>query len=165
MPRPLGVIQNSGALLDILQRFGVNRPTQSFILDGDVVPVVLVDSAISFVAAPTPPYKITDWFTAGVLVAPVANTVLADTGPLPVGQYSVQVFIWALEANRHEFQWRDAPNTATLRSQRLQSLVGGEIIQLSTRLNIQNANERFRILNIGNAGVGIEYQSSILAEI
>jgi len=167
LPRPIGVIQNTGFFTDILQRFGVNRPQAPFLLDGDVVPVVLIDSAISFVAAPSPPYGVTDIFTAGVVVAPAAGTILADTGPLPVGAYTIQVFISAGEGNRWLFQWRNVANAADLWTQNLRNAPAADprLIEFSTRLNIENANERFRVLNdlVGTAAV--EYQATILAKI
>ena len=122
---------------------------------------------VSFLASPTPPYSVTDIFTAGVVVAPVANTVLADTGPLPVGAYSIQVFISAGEGNRYLFQWRNAANSADLWTQNMRDAPNADprLIEFSTRLNILNDNERFRVLNgiVGTAAV--EYQASILAKV
>jgi len=166
LPRPIGVIQKPGFFEDILTRFGINRPLAAFQLDGDVVPVILVDSAISFTAAPSPAYGVTDVFTAGIQVAPAINTILADTGPLPVGPYTLQWILVVREQNILAFEWRDAANAVNLWTQRLETPPAGEDMpQFSTRLNVVNVNERFRI-RVASAGTaGIEYQASILAKI
>ncbi len=164
MPNPIGVIQKPGLFEDLLTRLGVNRPIRPFTLDGDVMPVVIVESGISFVAAPTPAYSVQDIFTAGEQTAPAAGTVLADTGQLPVGQYSVQVFLGASEGNTFDFQWRDAPNTATLRNIRLHVPVEAFPLFL-TRFTVENADERLRVLNVGAGNVGQVYNVTILAKI
>jgi len=148
---------------------GVNRPQQPFTLDGNVVPVVLVDSGVSFVAAPTPPYQVTDIFTAGPLVAPIAGTVLADSGPLPAGPYSVQAFVSMGDSNFIQFQWRDVANAASLWTQDMFNIItnvgGPATVQFSARFQVANANERFRVVIPGAGGVGVTYQASILARI
>jgi len=165
LPRPVGVIQNTGFFTEILQRFGVNRPVAPFVLDGDVVPVVLIDSAISFVAAPTPPYGVTDIFTTGPQTAPAAGTVLADTGPLPVGAYTVQFLTTAGEAQVMQMQWRNAANAANLWIMNYNVTVNLDMVVFSTRLNVENANERFRLVNRDVATAAIVYQCTILARI
>ncbi len=166
MPRPIGVIQKPGFFEDILTRFGINRPQQAFMLDGDVVPVILVDSSIAFTAAPTPAYSVTDIFTVGIVVAPAINTILADTGPLPVGPYTVQWILMVRERSILAFEWRDAGNAANLWAQELETPgIGEDMPQFSTRLNIENAGERFRVRVDTGGGVGIQYQASILAKI
>jgi len=164
--RPIGVIQQPGFFEDILRRMGVNRPQQAFTLDGNVVPVVLVDSGVSFVAAPTPPYRVTDRFSLGLVSAPVIDTVLADTGPLPEGPYTVQVMIYVEERAFFEFEWRNAGNTADLINQRITiHPAGGEVFLWNTRFQVENANERFRILNVVAGGVGVGFQATIFARI
>jgi len=168
LPRPIGVIQKPGLTEDILRRLGVNRPGQPFTLDGDVVPVILIDSGVSFVASPTPPYAVTDWFTAGVVVAPAINTILADTGPLPTGSYTVQGIINAGEQNTFTFEWRDAANAANLRGQVFQLSNAGTIdqnVMFSSRFLVENVNERFRIRLNAAGNVGVNYQGTVLARI
>jgi len=147
---------------------GVNRPQQPFTLDGNVVPVVLVDSGVSFVAAPTPPYQVTDIFTNGILTAPAINTILADTGPLPIGPYSVQFTLFAEQEIAMVFEWRDAANAVNLWTQRFGLFTSGVRLpnyDFMTRLTIANAGERFRILMDSAGGVGLDFQASILARI
>ena len=163
----IGVIQKPGLFEDLLRRLGVNRPTRAFTLDGNIVPVVLVESGVSFVASPTPPYEVTDIFTTGLQIAPAAGTVLADTGQLPVGAYSVQVVMTASDGAEFEFQWRNAGNTANLWTQllRLHITSGVAWANVELRLLIANANERFRLLNAQAGGALTRYQASILARI
>ncbi len=163
----IGVVQKPGLFEDLLRRLGVNRPQRPFTLDGNILPVVLVESGVSFVASPTPAYRVSDWFTLGSQLAPPINTVMADTGPLPVGSYSVQIIISFEDVMNWEFQWRDAPNAANLRSTRLRSNIveGPGVLELSTRLLIENANERFRVLNTSAGPAGTNHQASILAKI
>lgn len=167
MPRTVGVVQKPGLFEDILSRLGVNRPLQPFTLDGEIVPVILVDSGVSFVASPTPAYQITDIFTAGVQVAPPVNTVLADTGPLPVGAYTLQILMYCTEdGNDLLFQWRDAPNAANLFQQEIRFGANSMLtFFFQTRLEIKTVNERFRVLNRVVGGVGERFQASIFAKI
>ncbi len=74
----IGRIQSTNfqALLDTL---GITRNNIPFDLRSEVSPVVLVGGTVSFIAPPTPPYGVTDIFTAGELIAPAAATTLADT--------------------------------------------------------------------------------------
>ena len=125
--------------------------------------MVLVGGTVSFVAAPTPPYGVTDIFTTGVQVAPAAGTVLADTGPLPIGAYSIQFVVEAEETADHTIQWRDALNVASLREIRIRINVQKSTFIWTSRFNIENDNERFRVINVGAGGVGTGYQSVILA--
>jgi len=159
----IGVIQKPGLFEDILRRLGVNRPTRPFTLDGNILPVILVDSGVSFVAAPTPAFGVVDIFSAGVLINPAAATVLADTGPLPVGSYTVQVVFSIGEAARLDFEWRDAPNAANLVTHAFRNGTALSSLQFSTRLEVANANERFRVINpaLGAAS----YQVTILAKL
>lgn len=164
MPRPIGVIQKPGLFEDLLRRTGVNRPQQPFVLDGDVVPVILVDSAVSFVAAPTPAYTVPDIFTAGVQIAPAISTVLADTGQLSIGFYTVISLISIGEGARISLQWRDAANAVTLMDH--QFFAGPTLNPFfSARFAIENDNERFRVINNAAGGVGIAYQATLFAKI
>ncbi len=163
MPRPIGVIQIPGKFDSLLRDLGVNRPTQPFVLDGDVVPVILVDSGVAFTAAPTPAYRVQDVFTAGVQVNPAAGAILADTGQLPLGIYSLQVFIDAREQNSYTFEWRDAANAVNLWVQTLGALDDQGLI-FSVRISVDNDNERFRVRTGAASGV-FNYQATILARI
>jgi len=160
----IGRIQSTN-FQSLLTELGITRNNIPFALRSEVTPVVLVGGTVSFVAAPTPAYAVTDVFTIGPTTAPAINTVLADTGPLPIGAYTVQVVIGIEEAQSVEFQWRDAPNTANLWNVRLPTTAEVAVVVFNTRLNVQNDNERFRVLNLIAGGVGVPYQATILAKI
>lgn len=165
MPRTIGVVQRPGLFEDLLSRLGVNRPTQPFTLDGDIVPVILVDSGVAFVASPTPAYRILDWFTAGPQVAPAAGFVMADTGPLPVGDYTVKVIVGSGDVANQALEWRDVPNAATLRRQALNTTPTDRSLDLTVRLRIENAGERFRVVMVLAGVAANTYQVSILAKL
>jgi len=161
----IGRIQSTN-FQSLLTDLGITRNNIPFALRSEVTPVVLVGGTVSFIAAPTPAYGVTDIFTAGIVVAPAVNTILADTGPLPVGAYSVQWILTVREQNILAFEWRNAANSADLWLQRLETPPTGEVMpQFSSRFNVLNDNERFRI-RVASAGTAaIEYQATILARI
>ena len=129
-------------------------------------PVVLVGGTVSFIAAPTPAYGVTDIFTNGVVVDPNIGDLLADTGPLPAGAYSIQIFVSTTETNAIDFQWRNAGNSANLFSQRIQiEPTQGENVQLLVRILTANDDERFRLVTVRAAAVAEEYQGTIFAKI
>jgi len=163
LPRPIGVVQKPGLFEDILTRLGVNRPGQPFMLDGDIVPVILVDSGIAFTAAPTPPYAVTDIFTEGIQSSPPINTVLATTGPLPVGSYTMQFVMEAREQGSFGIEWRNATDTGNLAVIVLSQKTTFGTMMWESRFQIVNASERFRVINLGVGGA--LYSASILARI
>ena len=159
----IGVVQKPGLFEDLLRRLGVNRPMRPFTLDGNILPVVLVESGVAFVAAPTPAYTIPDIFTAGTQVAPAAGFVLADTGPLAIGFYTYQVVAYTTEDAELEIQFRDSANGATLRT----ILVSTDFPQpflFDSRFAIENTNERIRVVNPNAGTAGKNYTVTILAK-
>ncbi len=161
----IGRIQSTN-FQSLLTELGITRNNIPFALRSEVTPVVLVGGTVSFVAAPTPPYRVTDIFTAGVQTNPAAGFVLADTGPLPIGAYTVQLtMVLQAEVNAMDLQWRDAPNAATLRFIRFDFDPDRQTIQFTSRFNVQNDNERFRVVTTGASGVGIEYYALLQAAI
>jgi len=160
----IGRIQSTN-FQSLLTDLGITRNNIPFGLQSEVMPVVLVGGTVSFVAAPIPAYDVNDIFSLGPTTAPAVNTVLADTGPLPIGAYTVQVVVGIEELQSVELQWRDAPNTANLRLWRLPTSSTQFTHVFNTRLNVQNDAERFRVLNLVAGGVGIAYQVVILAKV
>ncbi len=160
----IGVVQKPGLFEDLLRRLGVNRPTRPFTLDGNITPVVLVESGVQFVASPTPAYGITEVFTIGSVTVPAANLVMADTGPLPVGSYTLFLLLGATEISRWQFQWRDIPNTGSLYDTEIIA-VADQYMTLSFRWLVENAGERFRLITavVGNAGQ--TWQATIMAKL
>ena len=152
----------------LLQTLGVNPNNIPFDLRSEVTPVVLVGGTVSFIAAPTPAYRVTEIFTAGITTGPAAGTVLADTGPLPLGPYSVLIIFDSEETNNFEFQWRNAGNTANLVAQTFRTPTLGQgqgFAVIPIRLNIENNDERFRVVNLLIGGAGLDYQATIFAQI
>lgn len=161
----IGLIQSTN-FQSLLTELGITRNNIPFNLDSQVQPVVLVGGTVSFLAAPTPAYTVTDIHTSGLLVAPGAFTSLADTGPLDIGAYSLQVFISIGEANGIEFRWRNVADTADLWNHRFM-FIGAELttFQFIVRLNVENDGEAFRVQNVVAGNVGIEYQATILKKV
>jgi len=160
----IGRIQSTN-FQSLLTELGITRNNIPFALRSEVTPVVLVGGTVSFVAAPTPAYAVLDWFTAGLLVAPAINTVMADTGPLPIGAYSVQVILFGSDSAAYDLQWRDAPNAANLRVQRLVTPTDRLSVVVESRFLVENSNERFRVLIAAAGTATLPYQVSILAKL
>jgi len=159
----IGRIQSTN-FQSLLTELGITRNNIPFALRSEVTPVVLVGGTVSFLAAPTPPYAVTDIFTGGILTQPAAGAVLADTGPLPIGAYSLQFTWFCTEFANIDIQWRDAANGANLWVQRFRSeqASGGRNPIWQTRLNILNDNERVRIVNVALGAAAQDYQVTIL---
>ena len=149
---------------ELLIELGVNQNGIPFDLRSEVQPVVLVGGTVSFVAAPTPAYRVPDLFSVGVLIAPAAGSVLADTGPLPAGAYSVQLFMDAGEAAHFRLLWRDVPDASSLWFADFHTPDETNVV-VSVRLNVENSGEIFRVINPTAGGVGIQYVATIAARI
>ena len=160
----VGVVQSTN-FVELLRQLGITRADIPFMLQSEIVPVALVTSGVAFTASPTPPYRVTDISTAGTIVAPAANTNLADTGPLPIGSYSMKFVIFTEEANRFEINWRNAADSAVLQAVQVRVDDSFATIFWESRFQIENAGERFRVTNVTAGGVGIPYRASILARI
>ena len=158
----IGRIQSTN-FQSLLTELGITRNQIPFGLQSEVMPVVLVGGTVSFVAPPTPPYTILDIFTAGEQIAPAAGTVLADTGPLPLGAYFIYAIASAGENARLDFEWRDAANALNLRL--LRFFTNQDTVILEFRANIETDNERFRIVTPAAGSATIGYNGQILAKL
>lgn len=128
----------------------------------EVFGVILLDSLEEFTALSEKAKRLGHWFTQGVLVAPALGTVLADTGALPIAVYDVRVLIFTGSSGEVDFQWRNAANAVTLRSQTWQGSANEQNLVYRTVLQVETANERFRLI-MGSAGVAAtDYQGSLL---
>ncbi len=146
----------------LLTELGITRSDIPFGLRSEVTPVVLVGGQVTVIASPTPAYRIQDIFTEGVQTAPAANSVLATTGPLPRGQYTLQAFFNIKETNDIEFQWRNVAGSANIFSYRFE-LGPGDSFLFAVRLEIGLDGEAFRFRNVVAGNVGITYSITILA--
>lgn len=105
---------------DLLNLFGISLQSQkdnTFELQGTVIPVALVASTTEIQAVSTP-MTLDVPATAGELVAPVAGTILADTGQLAGGTYAVTVMVGARvtpgTSIDYYLQRRNAANAANI---------------------------------------------------
>lgn len=158
----IGRIQSTN-FQSLLTELGITRANIPFALRSEVTPVVLVGGTVSFLASPTPAYRVQDIFTAGVQTNPASGFILADTGPLLIGLYSIQVVLVALEVNEFVFEFRNAANAANLWTQLIGNDADRVTLIFTTRLEVQNDNERFRFLTNAASTVAIKYQATILA--
>ena len=162
----IGRIQSTN-FQSLLTELGITRNNIPFDLRSEVSPVVLVGGTVSFVAAPTPPYQITDIFTAGPITSPALGQIFADTGPLPVGTYTVTVWVSGTQVIQMGFEWRNAGNTADLWTQQIAiaGIQSTPFHAMVVRLDVQTADERFRVTALSTGTVGAIFQGSILAKI
>ena len=154
----IGRIQSTN-FQSLLTDLGITRNNIPFGLQSEVMPVVLVGGTVTFVAAPTPAYRVQDVFTEGEITAPAALALLADTGPLPQGAYSLKMTInTSTQINSYRVAWRNAANSADLRSI---TLLGGpeSMNLLDVRFQVENDNERFTVRNVGVGDAGQVYQA------
>ena len=149
----------------LLTDLGITRNNIPFDLRSEVTPVVLVGGTVSFLASPTPAYRVVDVFTAGEQTAPVIGFVMADTGPLPIGAYAVQIVVMAGDRNEYAFEWRNAGNSANLASQLLASTVETRMVQFQARFDVQNDNERFRVIMDQAGTAAMVYQVTLYVRI
>ena len=159
----IGRIQSTN-FQSLLTELGITRNQIPFGLQSEVMPVVLVGGTVSFLAAPTPAYRVQDVFTIGNQVAPAINTVMADTGPLVIGTYSLRVFFEQSTTMVWLIQMRNAANAVTLINIQLRL----DILDLSAfelRLEIENDNERFRVLNAVAGTAAENYAAQIMARV
>jgi hypothetical protein len=146
---PLGVLNVIDAIL----------PTVSL---GTVVP--------TDVNIRSPIFRSTNVFSAGRKPAPAANSVLADTGPLPGGIYDVITMMNVNESGQSSlfFQHRDAANAANLMALDVDvgtglGVHGFDQLVLSYELAV---NERLRFIKSAAAGnVGSQYTCIIFARL
>lgn len=149
----------------VLNRLGIRNPDVNFALADIIQPVSIVDSDIGFVVgspvrgAPA---------SAGFLVAPAINTVLADSGPMPAGNYDLLVLVdsGSTGTEGYEVQRRDAANAANVWGQRvINTTVAGTAGPTKTwyyRERVSLAvNERVRVIILAAGTAGSWYQANV----
>jgi hypothetical protein len=149
------------AFQSVLSRLGINK-VFPFDLINTVQPVSLVDTDI--------PLTLTDTIcgtpaSAGELVAPAANTVLADSGAQAADNYAVYIIIsigvGTVNANASfRIQHRDSANAANIWSQ-LDSIHEGKTTLRQYRFTKSLAqNERIRVI-AQTVGAGCDIQANV----
>lgn len=134
---------------DVLNLFGISlqgNKDNTFVLRGEVTPVVLVGSTTEIQSISTP-MTLDVPATGGDLAAPADLTILADTGPLADGVYAVYVTVGQTNAANSagfRIQRRNAANAVTIWEtlDAIKTADGGKYFQFVCRLNI---NERIRV--------------------
>lgn len=121
---------------------------------GQVRAVDITTLAPLDVIAVQPTFRSVDVFSAGVLVDPPAQTLLADTGPLPPGDYNLRLSLSSNSlndlTNTFEIQHRNAANTANLAVWHILENRGNapNLTNLIREFGyVFGLNERLRILN------------------
>lgn len=144
----------------MLRRLGIPQ-FGKWLLDDTVVPVALVDTSIVLPATSLSPlYGVPS--TAGELVAPAANTRLADTGQLAAGNWTVMAMVMVPEANTFRLRRRNAADAADIWSQRFGATAGAgaPTFVFVARFSVAQ-NERFVVENVGAGGGGVVYQANL----
>jgi hypothetical protein len=92
------------------------------------------------------------WISSGRITNPALNQVLLDTGALAAKERLFQVFVSSTVAIPLEVQWRDATDTATLKSQII-AVPASTFVQMFQFLSEipMAANERLRIIAVSAA--------------
>ena len=152
----------------LINRLGVRPPPEeAFLLSNIVQPVSIVDADISIPAISTSQLLDTP-FTAGVLVAPAINTVLADTGPQVAGNYSIEVmlnFQDGAAVQQVALQRRDSTNAVNIWQQVFfgtgNAAGNAGVLVLQNFRVVLQANERIRIINLVAGGAGSLFDANI----
>lgn len=149
--------------LSLLSRLGIQR-FGAWALGDVVVPVALVDAASANlnVTALAPLYNTPA--SAGELVAPAANTRLADTGQLPAGNYTFVFTMAAGEAALFRIRRRNAADAADIYTMLQRTTAQGSSYVFQMRLTMA-ASERMVIENPTVGGAGVLYHAAIFAVI
>jgi hypothetical protein len=100
------------------------------------------------------------WVDGGDLTNPADQTVLVDSGPLPVASYLISVSGSGSVAFTYTVQHRDATNTATLHAQIRRCSAGNEDYLFGNKIPVSQ-NERVRVLLlgpvVGSVGLSLHY--------
>ncbi len=154
-----------GGFIDLIRRLGISLPPGTdvpFELTGNVLPVAIVDP--SPLTITTVDFTLSIPASAGELVAPAANAVLADTGPVAFGDYNFLVMANTDETGGRNLrlQRRDAANAANIWSQYFSSGGGGCPGAFYRGRVHLDANERLRVI-VGTNGFtgGVNAQAGI----
>lgn len=156
----------SGWHTQLLARLGLPR-FKDWLLSDQVSPVALVDSSVTLQTTAVPPLFGAP-STAGLLVAPVANTRLADTGQLAAGAWSFTFLASHGEAvgfgqQAFTIRRRNAADGADIWAYRY-NVPSHSLVPLYLTLRCTLAlNERLVIENLVAGTAGIAYNGLIFA--
>ena len=159
---------SSTFFVTVMNRLGIRPPfDEPFTLVNNIQPVSLVDTDIVLPVTTTDPVFGTP-FSIGHTAAPAINTVLADTGPLAVGNWTFKVLIEVVDGSaafsRVALQHRDAANAANVWEVNHYTIAGAPTLhrEISFAKTIV-LNERIRAINLVAGPAGSAYQATIFA--
>lgn len=163
---------SSTFFVTLLNRLGVKPvPPQGFQLINTVQPVSIVDVDVP-IQAVTSSQLLDTGFSAGVLANPAINSIEADTGALPAGNYQLTIFMSCYDGGSAAvpsmaLQRRNAANSGNIWTHTFYgsatSSGDNQINQvLNLRVTLAN-NERIRIINTTATGVTGVYNATIFA--
>lgn len=151
------------AFQTVATRLGL-RGLINWTIQDQIIPVSLVDSDVVLSATTVAPLFGTP-ASGGELVAPAANTRLADTTGLAAGNWTFLVLAGSGETTvslpAYRVRRRNAADAADIWSYRYQS-PGGSSFQLTFRTALANG-ERIVVENVAAGTGGVTYQASIFA--
>jgi hypothetical protein len=151
---------------NLINRLGIRPPpNQGFNIQDTVVPVSIVDADITVPVAPTGvTLDVGNRFSQGPVATPAANTLLADTGPQPAGNYLLTILIGGEGDNVQPgfvLARRNAANAADVWASLIAQGQNNNFIFMTVRC-VLSLNERMIIrLGPNNAGNGNATQATI----
>lgn len=153
----------TGWLSAISQRLGIARFNE-WLLAETVAPVAIVDSYVTLASSAVPPLFGSP-STAGELVAPAANTRLADTGQLAAGNWTFTAIMTSGEGTGvFRVKRRNAADAADVWSLRFTAGQAGANqgipIIWTARVSVAQ-NERLVIENPVAGTAGVTYQAGL----
>jgi hypothetical protein len=153
---------------DLINRLGIRPPFgQGFEISNVVQPVSIVDSGVTL-SAISSTQTLDTGFSAGRITSPGANTIFADTGPLPAARYAVYLEIGkhvsGTQGQDFAIQRRNAANSGNI-WELIGTIYGGsmEIINRQFICQLQE-NERIRIISINAGTPGIVVEATIFVQ-
>jgi hypothetical protein len=155
--------------VDLINRLGVRPPpAEAFLLSNVVQPVSIVDAGISIPTIQTT-QLLDGSFSAGLLTSPIAGTILADTGPLAAGTYSIFAMIGVDNAVAGGIDFilgrRNAANAAYVWRQAgliNSTSQGNRSWALTVKLLL---NERIRFEELAGSTPGAQVEANIFVQL
>lgn len=132
-----------------------------------VIPIVSLGNVVDpTIQVEQPSFTVGQFFTAGIITAPAAGAVLADTGQLPAGVYDVVVTLANSENssvhNAFIVAHRNAADTADLSTWNF-ATIGGQLV--SAYAKVLALNERIRVTAQIAGSASRKYTANIFAAV
>lgn len=166
MPSTLSQI-TANFFVNLITRLGVRPPPpDAFMLSNVVMPVSLVDTDLSLPVVLSTLLLGGNSNTAGELTNPAPGTLLADTGPLAGGNWSILVWLGigggTVADADFRIQRRDATNATSIWSQYGSIALAGQPFVVQTFSTVLALNERVRVISGPTViGAGVIVQATV----